>query len=80
MKNIQKVFITGVTGKQGGAVARNLINSGIELIGLTRSKDSAKAIELQKSGVNIIEGDMDKPDSFSSFLEDIDVFFFGSGL
>ena len=75
MKNIQKVFITCVTGKQGGAVARNLINSGIELIGLTRSKDSAKAIELQKSGVNIIEGDMDKPDSFSSFLEDIDVFF-----
>ncbi len=75
MKNIQKVFITGVTGKQGGAVARNLINSDIEILGLTRNTESAKAIELQKSGVSIIKGDLDKPDSFGDLLDNIDVFF-----
>ena len=75
MKNIQKVFITGVTGKQGGAVARNLINSDIEILGLSRNTESAKAIELQKSGVSIIKGDLDKPDSFGDLLDNIDVFF-----
>jgi len=75
MKNIQKVFITGVTGKQGGAVARNLINSDIEILGLTRNTESAKAIELKKSGVSIIKGDLDKPDSFGNLLDNIDVFF-----
>ena len=75
MKNIQKVFITGVTGKQGGAVARNLINSEIEILGLTRNTESAKAIELQKSGVSIIKGNLDKPDSFGNLLDNIDVFF-----
>lgn len=75
MKSAKKVFITGVTGKQGGAVARNLMNSKMEIIGLTRKKESAKAIELQKSGVLIIEGDLDKPDLFGNNLEGIDVFF-----
>jgi len=75
MESIKKVFITGITGKQGGAVARNLISSDIELIGLSRDSGSAKARELQKSGVVIIEGDMDSPASFSTHLEDIDVLF-----
>lgn len=75
MKRAKKVFIAGVTGKQGGAVARNLMNSEMEIIGLTRKKESAKAIELQKSGVLIIEGDLDKPDLFGNNLEGIDVFF-----
>ena len=75
MKNIQKVFITGVTGKVGGAVARNLIDSEIEILGLTRNTDSAKAIEMQKSGVSVIKGDLDKPDSFGDLLDNIDVFF-----
>lgn len=75
MKSIKKIFIAGVTGKQGGAVSRNLMNSEVELFGLTRNKDSAKAIELQKSGVKIVEGDLDKPDLFSNYLDGIDIFF-----
>lgn len=75
MESIKKVFITGITGKQGGAVARNLINTDIELKGLTRHVASAKASELQESGVVIIEGDLDSPASFSSHLDDIDIFF-----
>ena len=75
MKSIKKVFISGVTGKQGGALARNLLNSEIQLYGLTRNKGSVKAIELQKSGLTIVEGDLDKPDLFSEHLEGIDVYF-----
>lgn len=75
MENIKKVFITGITGKQGGAVARNLKDSEVQLQGLTRSANSTKAIALQKAGVKIIEGNLDEPNSFAGHLEDIDVFF-----
>jgi len=75
MKSIEKVFITGITGKQGGAVARNLIGSTVQLKGLTRSANSTKAIALQKAGVEIIEGNLDEPDTLLSHLDDIDVFF-----
>jgi len=75
MKSIKKVFITGITGKQGGAVARNLINSGAQLQGLTRSRDSTKALALQRAGVEIIEGNLDEADSFGEHLDGIDVFF-----
>lgn len=75
MESVKKVFIIGITGKQGGAVARNLVDSDIELHGLSRNTGSAKANELQKSGVIIVEGDLDRPASFSSHFDDIDVLF-----
>lgn len=75
MKSVHKVFITGITGKQGGSVARNLMGSNVQLKGLTRSANSANAMMLQKAGVEIIEGNLDEPDSFASHLDDIDVFF-----
>ena len=75
MKDPIKIFITGITGKQGGSVARNLKGSEVQLKGVTRSANSAKAIAMQQAGVEIIEGNLDEPDSFVSHLEDIDVFF-----
>ena len=75
MKSVKRIFITGVTGKQGGALAKNLIGSDMEIFGLTRNKGSAKALELQKSGLSIIEGNLDKADLFSNYLDGIDVFF-----
>lgn len=75
MKDPIKIFITGITGKQGGSVARNLKGSEVQLKGVTRSATSAKAIAMQQAGVEIIEGNLDEPDSFVSHLEDIDVFF-----
>ena len=75
MENIKKVFITGITGNQGGAVARNLKGSDFQIIGLTRNKNSAKAIELQNHGVQIWEGNLDQLDSFSASLDNMDLMF-----
>jgi uncharacterized protein YbjT (DUF2867 family) len=55
------ILITGVTGHQGGAVARALRNSAFRLRGLTRKPESEQAAALARSGVDvdIIRGDLD---------------------
>jgi uncharacterized protein YbjT (DUF2867 family) len=53
------ILITGVTGKQGGAVARALDGAGFRLRGLTRKPDSEQAAALAIQGVEIIKGDLD---------------------
>jgi uncharacterized protein YbjT (DUF2867 family) len=44
MTNNRKILITGVTGNQGGAVARALEGRGFHLHGLTRKPDSERAV------------------------------------
>jgi uncharacterized protein YbjT (DUF2867 family) len=53
------ILITGVTGHQGGAVARALQGSGFHLRGLTRTPDSERAAALARAGVEIVKGDLD---------------------
>ena len=48
MTNNRKILITGVTGKQGGAVAQALKGSGFYLRGLTRKPDSERAVALAR--------------------------------
>ena len=43
MPNDRTILITGVTGQQGGAVARALQRTGFRLRGLTRKPDSERA-------------------------------------
>ena len=45
MANSKLVLVTGVTGKQGGAVARALIEKGHRVRGLTRNDAGAAAHE-----------------------------------
>jgi uncharacterized protein YbjT (DUF2867 family) len=59
MANDQTVLITGVTGKQGGAVAQALQGSGFKLRGLTRKPDSEHAAALARNGVDVVKGDLD---------------------
>ena len=59
MTNNRKILITGVTGKQGGAVAQALKGSGFYLRGLTRKPDSERAVALAREGVDIVKGDLD---------------------
>jgi uncharacterized protein YbjT (DUF2867 family) len=59
MSTDRTILITGVTGKQGGAVARALQGSGFGLRGMTRKPDSAPAVTLAGQGVEIVEGDLD---------------------
>jgi uncharacterized protein YbjT (DUF2867 family) len=53
------ILITGVTGKQGGAVARALQGTGFHLRGLTRKPDSQGAAALARNGIDIVKGDLD---------------------
>ena len=59
MTNDRTILITGVTGKQGGAVAQALRDSGFRLRGLTRHPESERATALARDGVDIIRGDLD---------------------
>src|SRR5258707_423062 len=53
------ILITGVTGKQGGAVAQALQGAGFHLRGLTRKPESEQAAALARQGVDIVKGDLD---------------------
>jgi uncharacterized protein YbjT (DUF2867 family) len=59
MTNDRTILITGVTGHQGGAVARALKGSRFRLRGLTRKPESERAAVLARDGVEIVKGDLD---------------------
>src|SRR5476649_1656455 len=56
---MKTILITGVTGNQGGAVARALQGNGFKLRGLTRTPDSERAAALARQGVDLVQGDLD---------------------
>jgi uncharacterized protein YbjT (DUF2867 family) len=57
-----------VTGNQGGAVARALVDQGFKLRGLTRNPDSDKAREVAKLGIEMVKGDLDDASSVKAAL------------
>jgi uncharacterized protein YbjT (DUF2867 family) len=59
MTKDRTILITGVTGHQGGAVARALQGTGFHLRGLTRKPDSEAARALARQGVEVVQGDLD---------------------
>jgi uncharacterized protein YbjT (DUF2867 family) len=58
MTSDRTILITGVTGNQGGAVAKALQGRGFHLRGLTRKPDSERAAELTRRGVDAVKGDL----------------------
>ena len=68
MTTERTILITGVTGKQGGAVAHALKGSGFKLRGLTRKPDSDQAKALAREGVEIVAGDLDDESSLRKAL------------
>jgi uncharacterized protein YbjT (DUF2867 family) len=64
MANADKtVLVTGATGRQGGAVIRNLRPGGWKLRALTRNPAGSAARELQNQGVEVVQGDLEDPAS-----------------
>ncbi|BCS03103.1 uncharacterized protein AKAW2_61367S [Aspergillus luchuensis] len=59
------VLITGATGKQGGALIRNLLlrKAPLEILAVTRNTSSASAQKLASlsSNIKLVEGDLDNP-------------------
>lgn len=63
MNGTKTVLVSGATGRQGGAVIRNLLPNGWKLRALTRNPKSAAAQNLASQGVEVVEGDLDDRDS-----------------
>jgi uncharacterized protein YbjT (DUF2867 family) len=63
------VLVTGATGQQGGAVARELLRHGYPVKAMTRKPASDQAKELAKIGAEIIHGDLDDPASLEKALQ-----------
>jgi uncharacterized protein YbjT (DUF2867 family) len=62
------ILVTGATGKQGGAVARHLIEDGWSVRALTRSPDKPESVKLRDLGAQIVQGDLDNPASIISAI------------
>src|SRR3954470_12103966 len=63
------VLVTGATGKQGGAVFRKLLASGIPARALVRNPDSERAAALGEFGDVLVRGDLDDITSLQAALD-----------
>ncbi|MBA2249901.1 MAG: NmrA/HSCARG family protein [Chitinophagaceae bacterium] len=68
----KSIFVTGATGNQGGAVAKNLLLNGFKIKCLTRNPNADRAQKLKNLDAEIILGDLNKPGTFEKHLENVD--------
>lgn len=64
-----RVLVTGATGKQGGALARELLARGHRVRAMTRKPESPAAQELARLGAEVVAGDLDQPSSLDRALD-----------
>lgn len=69
MADNKTIFLTGGTGRQGGAVARNLSNHGFTVIVLARDPHSPAAQKLQHPNIQLVKGDLNNPDTYREYLK-----------
>jgi uncharacterized protein YbjT (DUF2867 family) len=62
------VLITGATGKQGGAVIRELAGKGFDLRAMTRHPEGEAAGALASTGARVVRGNLDDPASLRAVL------------
>jgi uncharacterized protein YbjT (DUF2867 family) len=63
------VVISGATGQQGGATARELAGKGFTIRALTRTPDSEAAARLRGQGAEIVQADLDDEASLARALQ-----------
>jgi uncharacterized protein YbjT (DUF2867 family) len=64
-----RVLVTGATGHQGGAVARELLTAGYRVRAMTRNPESEKAKALAKLGAEVVRGDLDDAASLAAAVK-----------
>ncbi len=69
MAQKKEVLVTGATGQQGGAVARELIAHGYAVRAMTRNPKGDKAQALAKLGATVVQGDLEDIDSLKRALQ-----------
>ncbi len=72
-ENSGKILVTGATGNVGGAVVTNLTAMGADVRALVR--DESKAQGLWDAGVELVVGDLDKPETLASAFSGVDKVF-----
>ena len=65
------VLVTGATGKQGGATARNLIKAGVKVRALTRKPDSNSANTLRTLGIEVVKGNLNDTNSLDKAMQGV---------
>jgi uncharacterized protein YbjT (DUF2867 family) len=70
-EGVKTILVTGATGNQGGAVARELLRRGYPVRGLTRNTQSARAQTLSDLGVEMVQGDFNDSASISRALDGV---------
>ncbi len=69
MKKDDLILVTGATGKQGGAIARELLLRGYSVRAMTRKPDDEPATKLKELGAEVVFGDLDDADSLVKVLD-----------
>lgn len=64
----QLILVTGATGTQGGAVARELLGRGYSVRGLTRNPQKSRAMALSSLGAEMVAGSFDDPGSLAAAM------------
>jgi uncharacterized protein YbjT (DUF2867 family) len=70
------ILVTGATGNAGGAVARALVEAGEAVRALVRGGDASA---LPKGEVEVVTGDLNRPETVASNLGGVDAAFMLSG-
>jgi uncharacterized protein YbjT (DUF2867 family) len=71
MPTVKKIFVTGGTGNQGGAVIRHLLKNGFKVKALTRDPISPAALQLKEMGADLVEGNLDLPATYEDHLQGV---------
>ena len=66
-----KILVTGATGQQGGAVARELLAAGHSVRAMTRKPDGDAAQALAALGAEVVAGDLDDTASLAAALDGV---------
>jgi len=70
-KKNKTVLVTGATGRQGGAVLRQLRQRGFPVRALTRDVSRPEVRALTGPGVEVFQGDMGDPNSLTSAMDGV---------
>jgi uncharacterized protein YbjT (DUF2867 family) len=63
------IVVTGATGRQGGAVARKLIDDGWDVCAFVRDADKPASRALAGLGANLLTGDLNDADSVNQAVD-----------
>lgn len=66
------ILVTGATGRQGGALARQLLMKGYRVVALTRQPDSPAAQALAQQGAELAQGDWEDTGSLEALVRKVD--------